>query len=111
MKSETDRRQTFEKWPVAFIGKNQLASAGFYYPNLSDIVCCAFCEAQVGHWEGDNPFDDHQRCRPYCGFLKGLFVRNIPIGSTDQPTTSSEKPARSRDLCGSDFELRPNSRP
>jgi hypothetical protein len=26
-----DRRLTFEKWPVAFIDKNKLASAVFYY--------------------------------------------------------------------------------
>ena len=29
MKSEADRRVTFEKCPVAFIDKNNLAEAGF----------------------------------------------------------------------------------
>ena len=29
MKSEADRSLTFEKWPVAFIDKNNLGEAGF----------------------------------------------------------------------------------
>jgi hypothetical protein len=37
-----DRRLTFEKWPGAFIDKNNLGEAGFYYTNHSD-ACCAFC--------------------------------------------------------------------
>jgi len=112
MKSEADRRKTFEKWPVAFIDKNYLAAAGFYYTKLSDVVCCAFCKVQVGHWEkGDDPFKYHQRWSPSCGFIVGLFVGNIPIGSTDQPTTSPELPTQSYDVCGPHFELRPNSQP
>jgi len=43
MKSEAYRRLTFEKWPVAFIDKNNLAEAGFYYTDHSDVVCCEFC--------------------------------------------------------------------
>jgi len=39
MKSEADRRLTFEKWPVAFIDNNNQAEAGFYYTDLSDVVC------------------------------------------------------------------------
>ena len=31
MNSEADRRLTFGKWPMAFIDKNNLAEAGFYY--------------------------------------------------------------------------------
>ena len=50
-KSEADRRQTFEKWPVAFIDKNHLTAAGFYYTKQSDVVFCAFCGAQVVYWE------------------------------------------------------------
>ena len=42
MKSEADRRLTFEKWQVAFIDKNSLAEAGFYYTNHSDVVFCVF---------------------------------------------------------------------
>ena len=30
MKREADRRKTIEKWPVTFIDKNHLPSAGFF---------------------------------------------------------------------------------
>jgi len=111
MKREAIRRKTFEKWPVTFINKNYLQAAGFYFTKLSDVVCCAFCGVQLGDWEGDNPFKDHQRWSPSCGFIKGFFVGNIPIGSTDQPTTSPEQTTQSYDVCGPHFELRPNSQP
>jgi len=75
-------------------------------------VCCAFSGAQVGHWgEGDDPFKDHQTWNPFCGFKKGLFVGNIPIGSTDLPTATPEKSNRSRDVCAPHFWLRTNSMP
>jgi hypothetical protein len=50
MKSEAERRKKKKKWPVAFIDKNNLAEAGFYYTDHSDVVCCAFCVAQIGLW-------------------------------------------------------------
>ena len=60
MKIEADRSLTFEKWPVAFIDKNSLDEAGFYYTDHSDVVCCAFCVAQIGRWqEGDDAFKEH----------------------------------------------------
>ena len=59
MKSEADRRLTFEKWRVAFFDKNNLAEAGFYHTDHSDVVCCAFCVAQRGLWQGDDVFKKH----------------------------------------------------
>jgi len=39
MKSEALRRQTFEQWQVVFKDKNQLAAAGLYCTECSDVVC------------------------------------------------------------------------
>jgi len=65
MKSEADRRLTFEKWLVAFIDMNNLAEAGSYYTDHSDVVCCAFCVAQIGlSQERDDAFKEHQRWIP-----------------------------------------------
>ena len=36
---------------MAFIDKNNLAAAVFYYTYHSHLVCCAFCVAQVGLWQ------------------------------------------------------------
>ena len=94
VKSEAISRQTFHNWPVQFIDKNHLAAAGFYYTDLKDVVCCAFCEVQLGQWkQEDDPFKEHQRWSPSCGFIKGLFVGNISAGSTNQKSTGS------RDVC------------
>jgi len=54
MKSEGDRRQIFEKWPV---DKNQMAGAGFCKRNSSDVVC----RVDLGHCQIDDPFKDHER--------------------------------------------------
>jgi len=51
MKSEADRLQTFKKLQVAFMDKNHQAAAGISYTNWSDIVCCAFCGKELGHWQ------------------------------------------------------------
>ena len=75
-------------------------------------MCYAFCKVQIGHWEeGDDPFKQHQPWSPSYVCIKGLFVGNIPIGPTDQPTTSSEQPTQSYEVCRPHFELRPNSQP
>ena len=82
--------------------KDHLAPAGFYYTNESDVVRCSICEAELGHWEErDNPFKDHQLLSPSCGFIKGLFVGNMPIGSDNLPETSPQQPTLSYDVCGS----------
>jgi hypothetical protein len=134
LKSEADRRKTFEGWSVPFMDKNSLAVAGFYYTSRGDIVRCAFCGVEVGCWQQEDwPLEDHKYFSPSCGFVKGFVFGNIPI---DKPETSQEparskavcgcgfkvflsknnptdkpEPTRSRDVCGSFMELRPNSRP
>jgi len=110
MKSEADRCLTFEKWPVAFIHKNNQAEAGFYYTCHSDVVWCSFCVAQIGLWQ-DHAFKEHRRWSPNCEFVRGLSVANIAIGSSDQPTASTEQTSKSRDVWGYHFEYRPNSHP
>ena len=110
LKSEADRRKTYETWSVPFMDANQLAAAGFYFTNLSDVVRCVFCGVRVCHWSaGDDALKEHHRWSPSCGFVKGLCVGNIPILSKDQFEKSPQQPTRSRDMCS--FELKPNSVP
>ena len=97
---------------MPFIDTNLLAAAGFYYPNWSDVVRCAFCEVQLDSWEvGDDVFEEYQRRSPSCRFVKGLFVGNIPIRSNEQPETSSQQqPNSSCDVYTFHMQYRPNSR-
>ena len=89
---------------------NQLAASGFYFTNWSDVVRCAFCGVQVGRWEeGNNAFKEYQRWDPSCGFVKGLFVGNIPIRSKDLPETSQQQPISSYDVYEYHMQYRTNS--
>jgi len=101
LKSEVDRRKTFKYWHVPFMNVNQLAAAGFFFTNKGDVVCCAFCEVEVGQWaEGDDAFKDHQRWSPSCAFVKELLVGNIYA----PPKTSQQQPSSSNNVCGSYME-------
>jgi len=105
MKSEADLRLTFEKWPVAFIDKIDLAEAGFYYADYSAVLCFAFCVEQIGLWqEGIAAFKEQQRWNQNCDFIRYLSVGNIPVGSSDLPTTSFVQPSKSRDVYGYHLE-------
>ena len=75
---------------MSFMDKNDMSAVGFYFTEQEDVVRCAFCGVKVGRWEqGDDPFRDHRRWSPSCRFIKGFIVGNVPIGSNDQPGTSS----------------------
>jgi hypothetical protein len=89
-----------------------MAAAGFYFTNQGDVVRCAFCRVNVGHWkEGHDALKEHQRWSIFCEFAKGPCAGNIHILSNNQPEKSPEPPTQSRDVCGYRFELRQNSLP
>jgi hypothetical protein len=91
---------------------NQLAAAGFYFTDQSDIVRCAFSGVEVGYWEKvQDALKEHQRWSPFCEFAKWMCAGNISIFSNDEPEKTQEQPIQSRYLCGSRLELRPNSLP
>ena len=50
LKSEVDRRKTYETCSVPFMDANQLAAVGFYFTNQSDIVRYVFCGVEIGYW-------------------------------------------------------------
>jgi len=65
---------------------------------------------EIGWWtEREDALKEHRRWSPACSLVKGLRVGNIPILSNNQPDKSSQQPTRSHEVCGSHYELRPNS--
>jgi hypothetical protein len=79
MFKEADRLKTFGNWPVSSISKNTMAAAGFYFLGRQDWVRCPFCGVQIGDWGlGDDPLSCHKR------WSRGLYTRNVPIGSDPQ---------------------------
>ncbi|XP_013393218.1 baculoviral IAP repeat-containing protein 2-like [Lingula anatina] len=85
------RLSTYESWPPE---KDQtpasLAEAGFFYAGFNDNVKCFFCNGGLKNWEvGDEPWREHARWFPKCGFLKqckGLeFIRSVVRSGRGSP--------------------------
>jgi hypothetical protein len=85
---------------------NNLAAAGFFFTTIGDVVRCAFCGVEVGHWiEGDYAFKEHKRWSPSCGFVNRVFVGNVSA----PPNTSQQQPSSSYDVCGPYMEYIPKT--
>ncbi|POS82396.1 hypothetical protein EPUL_005374, partial [Erysiphe pulchra] len=60
------------KWPHKFLSASDLAKSGFYYlPSLTspDNVVCFLCHKPLDGWEEtDDPFVEHLRHSPNCGW-------------------------------------------
>ncbi|XP_043409418.1 baculoviral IAP repeat-containing protein 7 isoform X1 [Prionailurus bengalensis] len=110
MGSEELRLASFYDWPLsAVVRPEPLAAAGFFHTGRQDQVRCFFCRGGLQSWEqGDDPWTEHAKWFPRCGFLlqtKGRdFVCSVqescyhPLGSWDQ----SEEPADSAPTAPSD---------
>ncbi|KPP70224.1 hypothetical protein Z043_110965 [Scleropages formosus] len=76
MYSYEKRLQTFTEWPFredCQCTPEQMAKAGFVHcpsENEPDVVCCFFCLKELEGWEPeDNPWSEHIKRSPNCGFL------------------------------------------
>jgi hypothetical protein len=68
--SEELRHFSYKEWPVAFLDPTQMVSAGLYFTQYTDLVCCPFCNIVIGGWRaGDDPFERHTRLSPSCTFI------------------------------------------
>lgn len=68
--SESERIDSFKNWPLTFISPIDLSRAGFYYLRVKDIVRCAYCGIEIGHWEREDiPINEHYKFNPKCVFL------------------------------------------
>ncbi|XP_049810845.1 death-associated inhibitor of apoptosis 1-like [Schistocerca nitens] len=103
---ESERLKTFANWPVPFIEKRELASAGFVY-KYRDVVQCIYCGVEIGEWEeGDEPIVEHERWAPLCPFIRNRTVNGSTTEQNAVPRTISY------DTCGLyGTEIRPNSSP
>ncbi|XP_045887027.1 E3 ubiquitin-protein ligase XIAP isoform X2 [Micropterus dolomieu] len=81
MRNEEARLQTFSSWPsTAPVRPRDLAQAGLYYTGESDRVQCFCCNGMLGGWEaGDTAWGEHAKHFPYCFFILGHDVGNIPF--------------------------------
>ncbi|XP_077466480.1 E3 ubiquitin-protein ligase XIAP-like [Stigmatopora argus] len=80
MRSEDARHQTFSSWPSSVpVTSRDLAQAGLYYLGQRDRVQCFCCGGMLSGWEaGDTAWGEHGKHFPYCFFILGHDVGNIP---------------------------------
>jgi hypothetical protein len=68
--SEELRLLSYNERPVAFLHPKQMVSAGLYFTQYTDLVCCPFCNIVLCGWRpGDDPFETHTRLSPSCTFI------------------------------------------
>jgi len=114
LKNVVDRRKNIWNLACAFHGWKLAASYRILLHKREGYCSLLFfwCGVELSYWtEGDDALKEHKRWSPSCGLGKVLWVGNIHILSEVQPKISSQQHTRSRDECGSHFELRPNSLP
>ena len=84
-----------------------LAQAGFFYSGESDNTTCFYCGGEVCCWDpSDDPWTEHARWYPRCGFLLsqrgGEFVRinsEIPAPPTRVSSTADVETLRKERQC------------
>ncbi|XP_049898871.1 E3 ubiquitin-protein ligase XIAP [Epinephelus moara] len=103
MRSEEARLQTFSSWPsTAPVSPRDLAQAGLYYLGESDRVQCFCCGGMLGGWEaGDTAWGEHTKHFPYCFFILGHDVGNIPFQGGTEEESGSRQHANTRGSMGS----------
>ncbi|XP_034398635.1 E3 ubiquitin-protein ligase XIAP isoform X1 [Cyclopterus lumpus] len=94
MRSEEARLQTLSSWPsTAPVRPRDLAQAGLYYLGVDDRVQCFCCGGMLAGWEaGDTAWAEHTKHFPYCFFILGHDVGNVPFqGGIEEEEESSSR--------------------
>ncbi|TNN38104.1 E3 ubiquitin-protein ligase XIAP [Liparis tanakae] len=97
MRSEEARLQTLSSWPsTAPVRPRDLAQAGLYYLGVDDRVQCFCCGGMLAGWEpGDAAWAEHTKHFPYCFFILGHDVGNVPFqGGTEDSGSRQHANAR-----------------
>lgn len=81
MHFEALRLATFSTWPAQLaISASELASAGFYYAGVGDVVRCFACGGTLNDWEpGQMAQQRHAECFPDCLFVQNTGHNNVPV--------------------------------
>ncbi|XP_004070493.2 baculoviral IAP repeat-containing protein 5.1-A isoform X1 [Oryzias latipes] len=77
------REQSFADWPFreeCNCTPEKMAKAGFVHcpsQNEPDVACCFFCLIELEGWEpDDDPWTEHAKRSPNCGFLSMKKIFN-----------------------------------
>ena len=83
------RTYTFSNWPSINPSGKDMASAGWWYTNITDRVICPYCDAMFHNWvETDRPYEIHCRKSPQCPFVRAadrktaMQARPVPVANS-----------------------------
>ncbi|XP_064829267.1 E3 ubiquitin-protein ligase XIAP-like isoform X2 [Oncorhynchus masou masou] len=94
MVSEDSRFNTLGPWPsTSPVRPRELAQAGLFYLGESDRVQCFCCGGMLGGWEpGDTAWGEHSKHFPYCFFILGHDVGNLPSQAGREEEVGETRP-------------------
>lgn len=100
---EDNRLKTFERWPLKWLDKRQLAMSGLYYLGVGDKTKCYFCNVEISCWEQkDHPLREHISWSPNCCLLRRCITNNVPINWEDFDKYIQTTPLNN-DICGLNY--------
>jgi len=83
LRLQSFRLQTFHDWSNDHVNVLDLASAGFFFSGVNDMVQCAFCRKRLNNWKnGDIPAEEHRLFAPTCPFVEQNFCCLAPSVET-----------------------------
>lgn len=82
LNEEAARLMTFKNWRNPYVSRDVLAKCGFYYIGPNDLVCCYFCDMELGMLEeGDDIPFEHRKWTKGCPFLDSTTTDNVPLNN------------------------------
>ncbi|GBL99953.1 Baculoviral IAP repeat-containing protein 7-A [Araneus ventricosus] len=82
MSDMNNRLLSYRDWPILMLSSRQLAECGLFYTGVEDHVTCFYCGGSLGDWKlNDDPWVEHERFYPDCGFLDLVKTRIKPTPS------------------------------
>ncbi|KAJ8014966.1 hypothetical protein DPEC_G00021250 [Dallia pectoralis] len=108
MASEDARFNTFGFWPTTSpVQPRDLAQAGLFYMGESDRVKCFCCGGMLGGWvTGDTAWSEHNKHFPFCFFILGHDVGNVP---SQGDRAGEARPIRAQQIDMQNYEERLSS--
>ncbi|MDP0561782.1 MAG: RING-HC finger protein [Candidatus Endonucleobacter sp. (ex Gigantidas childressi)] len=102
------RIKTYKHWPVYLEQKpEEMGEAGFFFTDSLDYVYCFSCGGRLNQWmSDDNPWEEHARWFPRCGYLLKRKGADFVVA-----VTKKKEEEDARNAAGDQQSLNPSTKP